>query len=159
MKIIFSLNLALTDSKQLFQETIPRMIENYIKAFQIRTINGEIYYYEIEQLNLLDTFLQANPISYIAKLSFYFNDPNMPTRNLILRQRIPLRFTPEFPTTYSSSFINIPLLSEQEEQYDFNAVYNLLNNSFNLDDRIGKYIINPFQNSQTNNDNNGILIE
>lgn len=135
------------------------MIANYINSFQIRTINGQIYYYDIEQLELLDTFLHANPISNIAKLSFYFNDANMPTRNLILRQRTPLRFTPEFPTTYSSSFINIPLLSQEEEQCDFNAVYNLLNNSFNLDDRIGKYIINPFQNSQTNNDNNGILIE
>ncbi len=125
------------------------MSEPYIKAFQIRTTYGQIYYYEIDQLEQLDKFLQNTHLVYIAKISFYFNDIHNPTRNLILRQNTPNRFDPEFPTRYYDGYY-IPAFSEEEEKKDFNAVYTLLNNSYNLDDRLGKYIVNPYTNSNLN---------
>jgi hypothetical protein len=129
------------------------MSDPYIKAFQIRTTYGQIYYYEIDQLEQLDKFLQNNHLVYIAKISFYFNDIHNPTRNLILRQNTPNIFDPEFPTRYYDGYY-IPALSEEEEKKDFNAVYTLLNNSYNLDDRIGKYIVNPYTNSNLNTNTN-----
>lgn len=122
--------------------------QSYITAFQIRTTYGQIYYYEIDQLEFLDIFLQNNNILDIAKISFYFNDIHNPTRNLILRQNTLNRFESEFPSTYYDGFF-IPTLSEEEEKKDFNSVYRLINNSYNLDDRLGKYIINPYTNSKS----------
>ncbi len=116
---------------------------NYIQEFQIRTINGHTSLYDFDQLEQLDWFIRDNGILYIAKVSFYFNDPNMQFRNLILRHTDHYQFVPEFPSTNYEG-IRLPLLSEEEQRKDFDAVFFALNNSFNLDDRIGKYITNPF---------------
>ncbi len=125
---------------------------NYIQEFQIRTTEGRTLLYDFSQLELLDKYIRDSGILTINKVSFYFNDPDMGFRNLILRQHEDYQFVPEFPYTFGTGGIRLPLLSEEEQRKDFNAVYDALNHSFNLDDRIGKYIINPFTATVTADD-------
>lgn len=131
---------------------------NYIKEFQIRTSEGHTLMYDFSQLELLDRYICDNDILTIYKVSFYFNDPDMSFRNLILRQHEDYQFVPEFPYTFGSDCEKLPLLSEQEQRKDFNAVYEALNNSYNLDDRIGRYIINPFTTNTNVNADDDIVI-
>jgi hypothetical protein len=84
---------------QLQHSYIPTMPPSH---FQIRTVDGNIQYYDISELSKLIWTLQMCDMdnSYlIAKVSFYWNGPNA-FRNLILRRNQMDWFVPDYE--YSS---------------------------------------------------------
>ena len=68
-----------------------------LTEYQIRTINGRILSGDISDLLHLSKILVEEGRSAIAKVSFYFRDPEEPEafRNLILRNRSGM-FVPEY---------------------------------------------------------------
>jgi hypothetical protein len=105
-----------------------------IEEFQIRYYYGETVIYPIEELYMVDELIRSEGRDSIAKISFYFRHPQYSFYNLILYNE-----GDHFRVKFADN-----ALTFEDKHYDYDKVMYAINNCRNLDDRLGKYVQNPF---------------
>jgi hypothetical protein len=116
-----------------------------IESFQVRFANGSIINHPISEFHLVNSHILRYGRASIAKISFYFITRNHQFHNLILRNTEHNdRFVLEFCHYYDQN--NRPVeLSMEQKLADYQSVMNIIIHTSNLDDRLGQFIINPFE--------------
>lgn len=116
-----------------------------ISYYEIKLVNNQHLQINIENLIYLDEIIRIYGREYIKQITFHFESQGGLERSIILKNtNYNDRFTVEF---VRSKNYNPDLIMFHETTYsdDLNAVLLLLNKTLNLNERLSKYILNPYK--------------
>jgi hypothetical protein len=119
-----------------------------ITDFQVRITNGKTYCKPVEELSWLSRCIDRYGRDSIACITFYFRMPRHKMYYICLRANDDSRkFHVEFNHYYNEREEKVNS-SFQNKLRDFNSLMVAINQTGNLNDTLGYWIINPFQNEQ-----------